>query len=54
MFNEKKKECDYQADQNDDGKGTPCLTPRSFLRSRPKADVASILFGGKDATGLFP
>ncbi|CAF4198097.1 unnamed protein product, partial [Adineta steineri] len=54
VFNEKKKECDYQGDVNDETKGTLCLTPRSFLRSKPKADHASILFEGLDATGQFP
>lgn len=54
VFNEKKKECDYQADSSDDSKGTLCLTPRSFLRSKPKAEQASILFEGADATGQFP
>jgi hypothetical protein len=54
VFNEKKKECDYQADLNDETKGTLCLTPRSFLRSKPKAEQASILFEGVDATGQFP
>ena len=54
VFNEKKKECDYQADSNDDGKGTLCLTPRSFLRAKPKSEHASILFEGVDATGQFP
>jgi hypothetical protein len=54
VFNEKKKECDYQADSNDETKGTLCLQPRSFLRSKPKAEQASILFEGVDATGQFP
>lgn len=54
VFNEKKRECDYQADSNDETKGTLCLTPRSFLRSKPKAEQASILFEGIDATGQFP
>jgi hypothetical protein len=54
VFNEKRKECDYQGDMNDESKGTLCLTPRSFLRSKPKADRASILFEGVDATGQFP
>jgi len=54
VFNEKKKECDYQGDTNDGTKGTLCLTPRSFLRSKPKAERASILFEGVDATGQFP
>jgi hypothetical protein len=54
VFNEKKKECDYQADGNDESKGTLCVTPRSFLRSKPKAEQASILFEGADATGEFP
>ncbi|CAF1232884.1 unnamed protein product [Adineta ricciae] len=54
VFNEKKKECDYQGNQNDESKGTLCLQPRSFLRSKPKAEQASILFEGTDATGQFP
>ncbi len=54
VFNEKRKECDYQGDVNDGTKGTLCLTPRSFLRSKPKAERASILFEGLDATGQFP
>jgi hypothetical protein len=54
VFNEKKKECDYQGDVNDVTKGTLCLTPRSFLRLKPKAEQASILFEGVDATGQFP
>ncbi len=54
VFNERKKECDYQGDPNDETKGTLCLTPRSFLRSKPKAEQASILFEGVDATGQFP
>ncbi|CAF1239888.1 unnamed protein product [Adineta steineri] len=53
VFNEQKKECDYQGDRND-AKGTLCLQPRSFLRSKPKAEQASILFEGADATGQFP
>ncbi|CAF1507573.1 unnamed protein product [Adineta steineri] len=53
VFNEHKKECDYQGDRND-AKGTLCLQPRSFLRSKPKAEQASILFEGADATGQFP
>ncbi|CAF1549970.1 unnamed protein product, partial [Rotaria sordida] len=28
VFNEKKKECDYQGDVSDQTKGTLCLTPR--------------------------
>jgi hypothetical protein len=54
VFNEKKKECDYQGDKNDESKGTLCIQPRSFLRSKPKAAQASILFEGADATGEFP
>ncbi|CAF0743978.1 unnamed protein product [Rotaria sordida] len=54
VFNENKKECDYQGDTNDETKGTLCLQPRSFLRSKPKAEQASILFEGADATGQFP
>ena len=54
VFNERKKECDYQADTNDETKGTLCLTPRSFLRSKPAAEQGSILFEGLDATGKFP
>jgi len=54
VFNEKKKECDYQGDTIDESKGTLCLQPRSFLRSKPKAEQASILFEGADATGQFP
>jgi hypothetical protein len=54
VFNEKKKECDYQGDANDESKGTICVQPRSFLRSKPKTEQASILFEGADATGEFP
>jgi hypothetical protein len=54
VFNEKKKECDYQADSTEGAKGSLCLQPRSFLRSKPKSEQASILFEGVDATGQFP
>ncbi|CAF4887429.1 unnamed protein product, partial [Rotaria socialis] len=36
VFNEKKKECDYQGDVDDEEKGALCLQPRTFLRSKPK------------------
>jgi hypothetical protein len=49
VFNEHKKECDYQGEEEN-----LCVKPRSFLRSRPKAERASILFEGVDATGQFP
>ncbi|CAF2188762.1 unnamed protein product [Rotaria magnacalcarata] len=54
VFNEKKKECDYQGDVDDEEKGALCLQPRTFLRSKPKSEQASILFEGVDATGQFP
>lgn len=54
VFNERKKECDYQHDNNDESQDNLCLKPRSFLRSKPKTDQASILFEGLDATGQFP
>ncbi|CAF1394917.1 unnamed protein product, partial [Didymodactylos carnosus] len=53
VFNEKKKECDYQSDANGDH-GTQCVTPRSFLRAKPKAEQGTVLFEGADATGQFP
>lgn len=52
IFNEKKKECDYQTNNNESE--NLCLTPRKFLRSKPKSEQASILFEGVDATGQFP
>jgi hypothetical protein len=54
VFNEKKKECDYQWDNKDDSIGAICIKPRSFLRAKPKAEQGSILFEGVDATGSFP
>ncbi|CAF4266395.1 unnamed protein product, partial [Rotaria magnacalcarata] len=47
-------ECDYQGDVDDEEKGALCLQPRTFLRSKPKSEQASILFEGVDATGQFP
>ncbi|CAF0818367.1 unnamed protein product [Didymodactylos carnosus] len=52
VFNEKKKECDYQSDANGDY-GTQCITPRTFLRAKPKAEQGTVLFEGADATGQF-
>lgn len=53
MFNDKKKECDYQSENDDENKNI-CSNPRTFLRSKPKSSQASILFEGLDATGQFP
>ena len=53
MFNERKKECDYQSDVIDEDHSL-CVKPRGFLRSKPKSSQASILFEGLDATGQFP
>ncbi|CAF4390933.1 unnamed protein product, partial [Rotaria magnacalcarata] len=47
-------ECDYQGDVDDEEKGALCLQPRTFLRSKPKSEQASILFEGVVATGQFP
>lgn len=54
IFNEKKSECDYLADdQLESVFSSICPAPKQVLRPKPKAD-GTLMFNGNDVTGKFP